>query len=84
MFQMLEQMCNIFVAHGLEKICYRMKWRMQSEAFPPELPVVGRPKFSHAANEKQECIPVGCVPPALYHTGISVQRGSLSGRPPPL
>ena len=51
MFQMLEQMCNIFVAHGLEKmlwqICYGMQWRMESEAFPPELPVVGRPKFSH-------------------------------------
>ena len=29
--------------------------------------------------KKQECIPVGCIPPALYHMG-----GSLSGRLPPL
>ena len=32
---------------------------------------------------KQECIPVGCVPPALYHAGgVSVKRGwgSLSRR----
>ena len=34
----------------------------------------------------QECIPVGCIPPALYHTGGkslsgggSLSRGSLSG-----
>ena len=30
-------------------------------------------------NEKQECIPVGCVPPALYRRGgVFVQGGSLS------
>ena len=28
-------------------------------------------------NEKQECIPVGYVPPARYRTGVSVQGGSL-------
>ena len=29
---------------------------------------------------KQECIPVGCVPPVLYHTGgVSVQGQCLSG-----
>ena len=47
--------------------------------------------------QEQECIPVGCVPPALYRTGglcpggglskgsLSgglCQGGSLSGRPP--
>ena len=39
---------------------------------------------------KQECMPVGCVPPALYRTAgsLSVQGvfcpwGSLSGRPSP-
>ena len=27
---------------------------------------------------KQECIPVGCVPPTLYRKGGSVSGGSLS------
>ena len=30
--------------------------------------------------EKQECIPVGCVPPARYHTGVS--QGDLPDRDP--
>ena len=33
--------------------------------------------------KRQECIPVGCVPPALYRPGGSVSGGPLSGRPPP-
>ena len=28
---------------------------------------------------QQECIPVGCIPIALYHTGESLSRGFLSG-----
>ena len=28
---------------------------------------------------KQECIPVGCFPPARYHTGVSVQGGLCPG-----
>ena len=31
---------------------------------------------------KQECFPVGCVSPALYHLGGLCPRGSLSERPP--
>ena len=31
---------------------------------------------------KQECIPVGCVPPALYRTGVSVWGVSLDRDPP--
>ena len=36
---------------------------------------------------KQECIPVGCVPPALYHMGVSLtdrDRDPLLNRDPPL
>ena len=28
---------------------------------------------------KQECIPVGCVPPARYHTGVNVNLGGGGG-----
>ena len=30
----------------------------------------------------EECIPVGCVPPALYHSGVSLTESSRGQRPP--
>ena len=49
-------------------------------------PLLSAIKGAFTHNEiqvKQECIPVGCVPPALYRTGGGgglCQRGSLSSR----
>ena len=34
-------------------------------------------KFSYKIQQKQECIPVGCIPPALYRTGVSAQGRGL-------
>ena len=34
-------------------------------------------------SNKQECFPVGCVLPALYRKGVSVQGGLCQGDPSP-
>ena len=43
-------------------------WKWVCHPFSP----INGPKF------EQECIPVGCVPPALYRTGESLSGGCLS------